>query len=271
VFRRAELQRALDADELILIYQAQVDMRSGTAVGVECAIRWRHPEQAVLHAMKFVNDVPPAGLAPDYMRFIVRTATRQMARWRSESVPFGRAAINVWPVSIGRELIDDALRAASDAGVRPSDVEIESQPEAVYGPQIFRVLQDFRDAGLRVALDDFGEGNIHFTNLRDAPFDVVKLPVHFVKRAGAMYDDTVIAAGVGFARSIGAQTVAEGVETVTIRDRVRELGCDIGQGYLWSQQVHGDELPGVLRVHRDRWRVGPARSLRGCSSSSPTS
>jgi EAL domain-containing protein (putative c-di-GMP-specific phosphodiesterase class I) len=248
VFTRADLQRALDADELLLIYQAQVDMATGRPVGVECAIRWRHPEQGLLHAMKFVNDVPPAGLARDYMRFVVRTATSQMARWRSASVPFGRAAVNAWPVSIGRDLIDDTLSAASDAGVRPGDIEIESQPEAIYGPEIFKVLQDFREAGLRVALDDFGEGNLHFMALRDAPFDVVKLPVPFVKRAGAIFDDTVIAAAVGFARSIGAETVAEGVETVAIRDRVRELGCGIGQGYLWSRQVLGDELPGVLRA-----------------------
>lgn len=248
MFTRAELQRALDADDLLLIYQAQVDMTTGKPVGVECAIRWRHPEQGLLHAMKFVNDVPPAGLARDYMRFIVRTATRQMARWRSASVPVGRAAVNVWPVSIGRDLIDDTLTAASEASLRPGDIEIESQPEATYGPEIFKVLQDFRDAGLRVALDDFGAGNLHFIALRDAPFDVVKLPVQFVKRAGAVFDDTVIAAAVGFARAIGAETVAEGVETVAIRDRVRELGCGIGQGYLWSQQVLGDELPGVLRA-----------------------
>jgi len=248
VFTRAELQHALDADELLLLYQAKVDMRTGKPVGVECAIRWRHPTQGLLHATKFVNEVPPAGLAPDYMRFIVRTATRQMAHWRAGSVPFGRASINAWPLSIGRELIDDTLRAAAAAGIGPSELEVESQPEATYGPEIFAALQEFRDAGIRVALDDFGEGYLRFMSIRDAPFDVVKLPVHFVLRAGATFDDAVIAAGVGFARSIGAETVAEGVETTQIRDRVRDLGCDIGQGFLWSQQVEADELPAVLRA-----------------------
>ncbi len=250
MFTGAELQHALDADELLLLYQAKVDMRTGKPVGVECAIRWRHPTQGLLHAMKFVNEVPPAGLAPDYMRFIVRTATRQMARWRAASVPFGRASVNAWPISIGRELIDDTLSAASEAGIAPGEIEVESQPEATYGPEIFAALRDFRDAGIRVALDDFGEGYLRFLSIRDAPFDVVKLPVHFVLRAGATFDDAVIAAGVGFARSIGAETVAEGVETIAIRDRVRELGCDIGQGFLWSQQVLGDELPAVLRAIR---------------------
>ena len=248
MFTRGELQHALDADELLLLYQAKVDMRTGKPVGVECAIRWRHPTQGLLHAMKFVNEVPPAGLAPDYMRFIVRTATRQMARWRTESVPFGRASINAWPISIGGELIDDTLSAASEAGIAPGEIEVESQPEATYGPEIFAALQEFRKAGIRIALDDFGEGNLHFMALRDAPFDVVKLPVHFVKRTGAIFDDMVIAAGVAFARSIGAETVAEGVETIAIRDRVRDLGCDIGQGFLWSQQVLAEELPAVLQA-----------------------
>ena len=246
MFTRAELLAAIDADELLLLYQAQVDMRTGRPVGVECAIRWQHPTLGRLHATKFVDDVPRAGLARDYMRFVVRTATRQMARWRAAAVPFGRASVNAWPVSIGRDLLDDALSAASDAGIPPADLEIESQPEATYGPAIFAALREFRQAGLRVALDDFGEGNLHFMAIRDAPFDVVKLPVHFVLRAGATFDDMVIAAGVGFARSIGAETVAEGVETTAIRDRVLALGCDIGQGYLWSQQVPGDELPAVI-------------------------
>jgi EAL domain-containing protein (putative c-di-GMP-specific phosphodiesterase class I) len=248
VFTPAELQHALESEELLLLYQAKVDMRSGKPVGVECAIRWRHPTQGLLHAMSFVNDVPPAGLAADYMRFIVHTATRQMARWRTRSVAFGRVSINAWPISIGRELIDDVLSAAAQAGIDPSEIEVESPPEATYGPEIFAALQKFRDAGIRVALDDFGEGYLRFMSIRDAPFDVVKLPVHFVLRAGATFDDAVIAAGVGFARSIGAETVAEGVETTQIRDRVRDLGCDIGQGFLWSQQVEAEELPAVLRA-----------------------
>ncbi len=225
-------------------------MRTGKPVGVECAIRWQHPVQGRLHAMRFVNDVPPSGLAPDFMRFVVRTATRQMARWHAAGVPFGRASVNAWPISVGRELIDDIVSAASQADVPLAEIEVESQPESNYGPAVFAALQEFRDAGIRVALDDFGEGALRFMDIRNAPFDTVKLPVHFVLRAGAAYDDMVIAAGVGFARSIGAETVAEGVETTAIRDRVRELGCDIGQGYLWSRQVVADELPAVIRAIR---------------------
>jgi EAL domain-containing protein (putative c-di-GMP-specific phosphodiesterase class I) len=245
-FSVGELRRALDRDELFLLYQAQVDMRSGRLAGMECAIRWRHPERGVLHAVPFVNDVPRAGLAPDFMRFLVQTAARQVAAWRAASIAIPRFSVNAWPESIGPALITDALEACAESGVPPTLLEIETQPEAVYDAEMCARLARFRAAGIRVALDDFGDGDLRYAWLRDAPFDVVKLPVTFVLGAGGRYDDAVISAAVAFARSIGAETVAEGVETTATRDRVRDLGCDIGQGYLWSRQVEAAAFPAVV-------------------------
>lgn len=247
-FAVAELRRALDRRELLLLYQAQVAMQTGLLSGIECAIRWRHPTRGLLHAVPFVNDVPASGLAPEFMRFILRTAALQVARWRERSIEIPRFSINAWPTSIGGELLSDALRACDDAGIPPALLEIETQPEAVYDRAMCERLRAFRTSGIRVALDDFGDGDLRYAALRDAPFDVVKLPVTFVKASGNAYDDAVISSGVSFARAIGAVTVAEGVETVAIRDRVRDLGCDIGQGYLWSQQVEADALPVVIRA-----------------------
>ena len=247
-FAAAELRRALDRSELLLLYQAQVAMDSGRFAGIECAIRWQHPTQGRLHAVPFVNDVPPSGLAPEFMRFIVRTASQQVARWRERSIDIPRFSINAWPTSIGDELLADSLRACDDAGIPPGLLEIETQPEATYDSAMCARLQEFRDAGIRVALDDFGDGDLRFAWLRGAPFDVVKIGIAFAKNAGRPYDDAVTSSAVAFARAIGAVTVAEGVETVVIRDHLVELGCDIGQGYLWSQQVIADELPAVIRA-----------------------
>jgi EAL domain-containing protein (putative c-di-GMP-specific phosphodiesterase class I) len=106
-------------------------------------------------------------------------------------------------------------------------------------------VRALRDAGVRTAWDDFGDGDVRYASLREAAFDVVKVPVTFVLRNGR-YDDAVVQAAVGFARAIGAVVVAEGVETVASRDRVRGLGCDVGQGYLWSRIVPGDRIPAAL-------------------------
>jgi len=231
-----------------VLYQAQVEMRTGAFAGIECAIRWQHPERGRQHAVPFVNDVPPSGLAPDFMRFMVRTTTRQVAAWRDAGLDVPRYSVNAWPESIGRALIDDILRETAAAGIAAGRFEVETQPEATYDTAMCTRLQEFRDAGIRVALDDFGEGSLHFGWLRDAPFDVVKIPVMFGKNAGRPYDDAVISAAVAFAKAIGAPTVVEGVETVALRDRSLALGCDIGQGYLWSQQVEAAEFPAVVRA-----------------------
>ncbi len=225
-------------------------MRTGAFAGIECAIRWKHPTRGRLHAVPFVDDVPPSGLAPDFMRFLARTATSQVARWNASGLRVPRYSINAWPVAIGDELIRDMLAACAEYGVDPRTFEVETQPEATYDRAMCDRLQRFRGAGLRVALDDFGEGSLRFGWLRDAPFDVVKVPVMFGKNAGRPYDDAVITATVAFARALGASTVVEGVETMAIRDRLLELGCEIGQGYLWSQQVEADAFPAVVRAIR---------------------
>lgn len=248
MFTVAELQAALDRRELFVLYQAQVGLRDGRFAGIECAIRWRHPAKGVLHAVPFVNDVPASGLAPAFMRFLLDTTTRQVARWRSEGIAVPRFAVNAWPTSIGRELLDDALRACDATGIEASALEIETQPEAVYDDGMCARLQQLRAAGIRIALDDFGDGDLRFAWLRDAPFDVVKIPVTFVQNSGAAYDDAVVTAAIAFARGIGAETVAEGIETIAARDRLRELGCDIGQGYLWSRQVETAAFPAVVRA-----------------------
>jgi EAL domain-containing protein (putative c-di-GMP-specific phosphodiesterase class I) len=229
-----------------LIYHVQVDMRTGSVAGAEALIRWAHPEKGLLHAVPFVDDVAAQGLAPEYMRWILATATRQLARWREQGVAMPRVSVNAWPVSIGGELRDDALAAVRDAGLSPRDLELEMQPETTFDPNTLAALRDMHAAGLRVALDDFGDGDLRYLWLRDAPFDTVKLGVSFVLRSATAFDDSVIAAAVAFGKAIGAVTVAEGVETVAIRDRVRALGVDIGQGFLWAQMIPGEEVPAAI-------------------------
>jgi len=245
-----ELRRAVEADELVLFYQPQVDMRSGIAVGVEACLRWKHPKRGLLHASAFVDAVPQAGLAREFMRWIIAAATRQMAEWRAAAVPLGRVSINTWPVSLTREIVSDVLSAVAAAGLDPSDVEVETPPEATYDPETLAIVSALRDAGIRTAFDDFGDGHIRFTWLRDARFDVVKVPLTFVLGDVGPFDDAVVRSAIAFAHAIGAVVVAEGVETRGARDRVLGLGCDIGQGYWWSRVIPADEIPRVLAAIR---------------------
>ena len=243
---RDELRHAIDRDELMLLFHPQVEIATGTPVGAEAVLRWRHPERGLLHAMEFVGQVPPYGLERDAMRWIIRAAARQVAQWRASGIGLDRVAINTWPESLRADLVDDILAAAADARIPASAIEVETPPEAVYDPATLSTIRALHDAGVRTALDDFGDGDLRFAWLRDAVFDVVKVPVTFVRDPGTQFDAAVIHAAVAFAQTLGAVTVAEGVETVAARDRVRALGCDIGQGYLWSRIVEGHDVARAL-------------------------
>ena len=241
-FTVEELRRAVEGDELVLLYHPQVDMRTGQAVAVEAGLRWHHPKRGLLHALAFVDAVPPAGLAPAYMEWILRAAARQMAQWKAAGVRLQRVTVNTWPDNLGPDLADRAVAAAVEARIAPSALEIEVSPAARLDRATLDCVRRLHTAGLRAALDDFGAGELRFADLRETSFDVIKLPMAFVRDSHGPFADAVISSAVGLAAALGAVVVAEGVETVAIRDRVRDLGCAVGQGYLWSRMVPGDEL-----------------------------
>ncbi|HEY3217854.1 MAG TPA: EAL domain-containing protein [Candidatus Limnocylindria bacterium] len=239
-FTVQELRRAVEGDELVLLYHPQVDMRTGRAVAAEAGLRWRHPDRGLLHALAFVDAVPLAGLAPAYMEWILRTAARQMARWKAAGLRLERVTVNTWPENLGPQLADRAVAASVEARIAPSALEIEISPASRLDRTTLDCVRRIRAAGLRAALDDFGAGELRLAALRDTSFDTIKVPMAFVRDSHGPFSDAVIASAVSLSRALGAVVVAEGVETVAIRDRVLELGCDIGQGYLWSRIVPGD-------------------------------
>ncbi len=241
-FTADELRRAVEGNELVLMYHPQVDMRTGRAVAAEAGLRWRHPKRGLLHALAFVDAVPPAALSRTYMAWILRTAAGQMARWRASGVGLERVTVNTWPEDLVPELAHRALAAAAEARIEPSALEIEITPAARFDDVTVDCVKRLREAGVRVALDDFGDGELRLAALRDATFDVIKVPMTFVRESQGPFADAVIRSAVEVARALGALVVAEGVETIAMRDRVLGLGCDIGQGYLWSRVVSGDEV-----------------------------
>ncbi|HYR92920.1 MAG TPA: EAL domain-containing protein [Methylomirabilota bacterium] len=237
-----ELRRAVEGDELVLMFHPQVDMRTGRAVAAEAGLRWHHPKLGLLHALAFVDAVPPAGLADVYMAWILRSAARELARWNAAGVGIEHVSVNTWPENLGPELAERAVAAAVEARLDPSAVEIELTPAARFDERTVDCVRRLRRGKVRVALDEFGDGELRLGALRDVTVDVIKVPMTYVRDSMGPFADAVIRSAVEMAHAIGAQVVAEGVETVAMRDRVRGLGCDIGQGYLWSRVVASDNV-----------------------------
>lgn len=244
-FAPDELRDAIERDQLFLLFQPQVDLTTARPRGVEAVLRWQHPRFGVVHAAKFVREMALIGLDRPCLRWILKTAIRQLAGWRAGGAAVEYVAVNAFAESLSPPLAEDIGRIVADARIDPSSLEIECQPDSTFDAQAAEAIRAVRAIHVRVAFDDFGDGPMSLVSLRSFEFDTLKVPVTFVLHGDAL-DDAVISATVAIGRAMGARVVAEGVETLALRERVHALGCDFGQGYLWSQLVRGAEIPGVF-------------------------
>ncbi|OLC12061.1 MAG: hypothetical protein AUH44_01085 [Chloroflexi bacterium 13_1_40CM_68_15] len=244
-FAPDELREAIEQDQLFLLFQPQVDLATGRPRGVEVMLRWQHPRLGVVHAVEFVGKMAPAGLDRQCLRWMLSTACGQLVDWRVGGTQVEYIAVNAFAESLTPALAEDTGRAMVDASLDPSSLEIECQPETIFDAQAAEGIRAVRATRVRVAFDDFGDGPLRLASLHALEFDTLKVPVTFVKTTGPL-DDALISATVAIGRAMGARVVAEGVETPALRERVRALGCDLGQGYLWSQLVPGAEIPRIF-------------------------
>ena len=240
-----ELRHAIDHSELTLYYQPKYDLDTLTVVGAEALLRWQHPRLGMLAPNRFLPLVRRHGLIRPVTDFVVNRAVLDASRWYTSwgEVP---VAINLFAPSLAdtglKDMIISALAARGLTG-RALTVEITEDLvlENIGGAR--NVLNQLRENGIRVAIDDFGSGYAALSYLRDLPIDEVKLDRDFIspvlvdERAGA-----VVRAVVDLAHVLGLTTVAEGVENAQAAARLREYGCDIGQGYFFSRPVAFDDL-----------------------------
>lgn len=246
----ALLHRALDDHEFVPFYQPVVDLAGGHVVGLEALVRWRHPTRGLL--------TPEA--------FLPGLETGMLALWTAHAVLEAACTVTVdllarglhLPHGIGVNLSGQQLRS----GLAPQilarlaehqlpgsalTLEITESAQIPDPAAARRELQELRAAGVRVAADDFGVGWSNLTRLLQLPFTSLKIDRELV---AGMVDDPVrehmVTAAVGVAGRMGLDVVAEGIETGAVRRRLLQLGCPLGQGWLFSRALPAAELPGVL-------------------------
>lgn len=255
-----QLRHAIDHSQLDLVFQPQVELRTGKVVGVETLLRWPHPERGILGPEEFLPLVRRHGLMGSVNSFVIGRALDEARRWHSAGVGVP-VAINLFaPAIVDMGLPDRIASALRDRGLSPAALTVEVTEDVIVSniDNARIVLNQLRESGTRVSIDDFGSGYSALSYLRDLPVDEVKLDRSFVSsvladsRAAA-----VVSAVVELAHSLGLTTVAEGVEDAATANRLGELGCDVGQGYYFSPPKTSDEVldslvtgPGSLPVRR---------------------
>ena len=244
--RRKEIAAALSADEFVLYYQPQIDPCTQRVVGVEALIRWQHAEKGLLGPDAFLPAIVGSDLELAFDAWVLREALRQQQAWLAEGVTLS-VCLNLTPQSLTQDAFVDALRGALAAypEVPPERICLEVlESSALEDLQAAtRVMRDCRALGVTVALDDFGTGYSSLAYLRNLPIDVIKVDRSFVMSMLEREDDLAIVESVIYlAQRFGKLVVAEGVESEAHIQRLREMGCDLLQGFGIARPMPADAV-----------------------------
>jgi len=254
----AELRQALVEEQLFVVYQPVVRLLPcggvDYAAGVEALVRWRHPVRGIVPPIDFIEVAEECGLIGMLGDFVLERACRDFLDWRArlgERAP-GLMAVNLSRAQLAQPgWIDGVRRILRDTGMPPGCLQLEvTESLAAQDQDIQQRLHDLKALGIQLALDDFGTGYSSLSSLHLLPVDTVKIDRSFVCQADtSAHHRVLIEATVKVARSLGMTTVAEGIETQSQLDVVRNHLCDKVQGYFYSRPLPAAELLVWLSTH----------------------
>jgi EAL domain-containing protein (putative c-di-GMP-specific phosphodiesterase class I)/CheY-like chemotaxis protein len=255
LYGKQELAAAIKGGQLLNHYQPKVSTSSGAFVGVEALVRWLHPEDGLVLPDQFIGVAEQHGLIDDLTRVVLCAALQQTRLWLDRGINL-QVAVNVSMDNLNALDFPDFVEAAAkEAGVSLSSLVLEVTESRLMSDSVapLDVLTRLRLRRVGLSIDDFGTGHSSLVQLRDLPFDELKIDRSFVR--GACQDKSlkaIVEASVHMAQQFGMKTVAEGVEDLLDWNLLRRCGCDVAQGYFIGRPMTPAELPGWIAEWESR-------------------
>ncbi|MGK5060179.1 EAL domain-containing protein [Janthinobacterium sp. LB2P49] len=255
----ADLRTALREQQMQLYYQPIVELDSGKLVKAEALLRWRHPQRGLVCPPDFLALAESTGLIVEIGDWVLRTAAAQLLHWRAQGQAIGlpglQLCLNQSPLELQREVEAPGtwLRQLATLGVPASAIVLDMHEDVLLpsGNSMAPRLQHLREAGLQIALDDFGSGHASLTQLQQCGIDYLKLDGVLVRKLAPGASELVLCeAIVTMAHKLGLQVIAEGVETEEQRTRLLEIGCDFAQGDLFAPPLTIEAFDALLHARR---------------------
>ena len=260
-----ELAHGLEHDQLEVHFQPEIAVATGDLAGFEALVRWRHPERGLVPPDEFIGVAEESGLIVALGDRVLSEACQQLSRWLElgPEAPLW-VAVNVSARQLSDPEFPSRVRAIIAAHqVPPARVCLEVTESALLDTDAAeRALRALKEIGVTIAIDDFGTGYSSLSRLKRFRVDFLKIDRGFVSGIGVdPEDDVIVAAVVNLASSLGLRVVAEGIETPEQLDRLADLGCEFGQGYLWHRPAEAETAAALVTSRSRGWQV--AASGRG--------
>lgn len=250
VVMEANLREALKNDEIVVYYQAQVDGRTESIVGMEALIRWQNPSLGLVSPMMFIPLAEAVGLIVDLDRFVMRTAMTQLAAWYEAGLKPGVLAMNLAVKQLQRDDFIPMLKALMKSTACPAEwIELEvTEGQIMANPeQAIKSLVLVNELGIDIAVDDFGTGYSSLSYLKKLPINKLKIDQSLVRNLPDDDEDVAITkAVIALAQSLNHSLIAEGVETREQKDFLLDNGCDHIQGYYYAKPIPAEEMTALL-------------------------
>ncbi len=253
-----DLRRALNTDQIKVFYQPIVSLATNEIVGFEALSRWVHPKKGIIKPDDFIPLAEDTGLILDIGYFMMEEAFSQLKTWQNAFTTTSGNALTM-NVNLSVTQLRDPKLLREIEGVKSSvetasnSMIFEITESAILGDtkRAIALLNDIRDLGFRLRVDDFGTGYSSLAYLKKLPIDGFKIDKSFVSGLNIDIDDTaIIKALLGLAKAMNLSVTAEGIEQDSQRESLKQLGCNYGQGYLFSPPVTADEIVFPTSVHK---------------------
>ena len=249
-----DLRRAVErgCEEFVVRYQPQVDAVTGRTVGLEALVRWNHPERGLVPPNDFIPLAEETRLIVPIGQRVLWEACRRAREWDSlrPEGPTVEVSVNLSARQFRDPgLLEDVARVLGETGLHPGALTLEITEGVLTEdtPVVLATVQYLKLLGVKLAIDDFGTGYSSLAYLKRFPVDYLKIDGSFVAGLGEdAKDETIVSGTVGLAHGLGLKVVAEGVETEGQLERLREMECDVAQGYLFSRPLPGEAASALL-------------------------
>ena len=260
IYRVDELQSAIAHHELVNYYQPKVSVATGEVIGVETLVRWHHPTDGLISPDRFISIAEENNLINELTTYVLTDALAQAKMWYESGLTL-RVAINVSMDNLASlDFQDLVVNLVTQAGLSPQNIVLEVTESQLMGADTripLEILTRLRLKRFHLSIDDFGTGHSSMAQLRDIPFDELKIDQGFVHRA---WTDTTLRAiydaSLSMAKQLGMMTVAEGVEDQNDWELLRQTGCDLAQGNFVSKPLQAKEFSHWMQAWQDRIHNG---------------